>query len=132
MCVLAPQDTLGEPGWAAATGREICFTELTDDQARWQWRVGGWPEEGIEFMLHMWATAFMLHMWATAPETVARVTSGARKLSAVRCHFGEAAAGERLGEHLSDPGARDGPVLNSDVALEQQRHRLVQKRSRQS
>ncbi|MFH8692169.1 hypothetical protein ACH4EC_35550 [Streptomyces anulatus] len=123
MCVLALQDILGEPGWAAATGREIRFTELTGDQARWQWRVGGWPEEGIEFMLRM---------WATVPETVAGVTSGARKVSAVRCHFGETAAGERLGEHLSDPGARDGPVLHSDVALEQQRHRLVQKRSWQS
>lgn len=85
--------------------------------------LGAGPEEGIEFMLHM---------WTTVPETVARVTSGARKLSAVRCHFGEATAGERLGEHLSDPGARDGPVLNSDVALEQQRHRLVQTRSWQS
>lgn len=81
--------------------------------------LGAGPEEGIEFMLHM---------WATVPETVA----SARKLSAVRCHFGEATAGERLGEHPSDPGARDGPVLNSDVALEQQRHRLVQTRSWQS
>ncbi|MGW5615518.1 NAD(P)H-binding protein [Streptomyces sp. NPDC003877] len=51
---------------AAATGREIRFTELTDDQARRHWRAEGWPEEGIEFMLHM---------WATVPETVARVTS---------------------------------------------------------
>ncbi|WP_030770011.1 NAD(P)H-binding protein [Streptomyces sp. NRRL F-2664] len=51
---------------AAATGREIRFTELTDDQARRQWRAEGWPEEGIEFMLHM---------WATVPETVAEVTS---------------------------------------------------------
>ncbi|MCB5181992.1 NAD(P)H-binding protein [Streptomyces antimicrobicus] len=51
---------------AAATGREIRFTELTDDQARREWRAEGWPEEGIEFMLHM---------WATVPETVAAVTS---------------------------------------------------------
>ncbi|MEV7568693.1 NAD(P)H-binding protein [Streptomyces tanashiensis] len=51
---------------AAATGREIRFTELTDDQARLRWRAEGWPEEGIEFMLRM---------WATVPETVARVTS---------------------------------------------------------
>ncbi|MFI1255516.1 NAD(P)H-binding protein [Streptomyces netropsis] len=51
---------------AAATGRRIRFTELTDDQARRQWRAEGWPEEGIEFMMHM---------WATVPETVARVTS---------------------------------------------------------
>ncbi|MFJ3440994.1 NAD(P)H-binding protein [Streptomyces sp. NPDC086081] len=51
---------------AAATGREIRFTELTDDQARRHWRAEGWPEEGIEFMLHM---------WAAVPETVAKVTS---------------------------------------------------------
>lgn len=51
---------------AAAAGREIRFTELTDDQARRHWRAEGWPEEGIEFMLRM---------WATVPETVARVTS---------------------------------------------------------
>ncbi|MFD4759244.1 NAD(P)H-binding protein [Streptomyces sp. NPDC058439] len=56
---------------AAATGREIRFTELTDDQARRQWRVEGWPEEGIEFMLHM---------WATVPETVARVTSAVEEV----------------------------------------------------
>lgn len=51
---------------AAATGRELRFTELTDDQARKQWREEGWPEEGI---------AFLLDMWATVPETVAQVTS---------------------------------------------------------
>ncbi|MFI8517610.1 NAD(P)H-binding protein [Streptomyces sp. NPDC085481] len=51
---------------AAVTGREIRFTELTDDQARRQWRAEGWPEEGIEFMLRM---------WATVPETVGGVTS---------------------------------------------------------
>ncbi|MGW6026954.1 NAD(P)H-binding protein [Streptomyces sp. NPDC055099] len=57
---------------AAATGREIRFTELTDDQARRQWRAQGWPEEGIEFMLHM---------WATVPETVARVTSAVEEVT---------------------------------------------------
>ncbi|MEV4870356.1 hydroxylase [Streptomyces syringium] len=51
---------------AAATGRRIRFTELTDNQARRQWRAEGWPEEGIEFMMRM---------WATVPETVAEVTS---------------------------------------------------------
>lgn len=51
---------------AAATGREIRFTELTDNQARRQWRAEGWPEAGIEFMLHM---------WATVPDSVASVTS---------------------------------------------------------
>lgn len=56
---------------AAATGREIRFTELTDDQARRQWRLEGWPEEGIDFMLHM---------WATVPETVARVTSAVEEV----------------------------------------------------
>ncbi|MFI7415642.1 NmrA family NAD(P)-binding protein [Streptomyces sp. NPDC049627] len=56
---------------ARATGREIRFTELTDDQARRQWRAEGWPEEGIEFMLHM---------WATVPETVARVTSAVEEV----------------------------------------------------
>jgi len=56
---------------AAATGREIHFTELTDDQARRQWRAEGWPEEGIEFMLHM---------WATVPDTVATVTSAVEKV----------------------------------------------------
>ncbi len=56
---------------AAATGREIRFTELTDDQARRQWRSEGWPEEGIEFMLRM---------WAMVPETVARVTSAVEEV----------------------------------------------------
>ncbi|MFG2873897.1 NAD(P)H-binding protein [Streptomyces sp. NPDC048337] len=51
---------------SAATGRDIRFTALTDDQARAQWRSQGWPEEGIEFMLRM---------WATVPETVAELTS---------------------------------------------------------
>lgn len=56
---------------AAATGRRIRFTELTDDQARRQWRTEGWPEEGIEFMLHM---------WATVPERVAEVTSAVEEV----------------------------------------------------
>ncbi|MGW9115714.1 NAD(P)H-binding protein [Streptomyces sp. NPDC055663] len=56
---------------AAATGREIRFTELTDDQARRQWRAEGWPEEGIEFMLYM---------WANVPGTVARVTSSVEEV----------------------------------------------------
>lgn len=51
---------------SAATGRAIHFTHLTDDQARALWRSEGWPEEGIDFMLHM---------WATVPATVAEVTS---------------------------------------------------------
>ncbi|MFD7257255.1 NAD(P)H-binding protein [Streptomyces sp. NPDC059874] len=50
---------------ARATGRDLRFTALTDDQARSQWRADGWPEEGI---------AFMLDMWATVPATVAEVT----------------------------------------------------------
>ncbi|MEJ8643567.1 hypothetical protein WKI68_23705 [Streptomyces sp. MS1.HAVA.3] len=51
---------------AAATGRELRFTELTDAQARRQWRAEGWPEEGF---------AFLLDMWATVPESVAEVTT---------------------------------------------------------
>ncbi|MFG2982208.1 NAD(P)H-binding protein [Streptomyces sp. NPDC048258] len=54
---------------AAATGRDVRFTELTGEQARRQWRAEGWPEEGIEFMLHM---------WATVPDTVADVTTTVR------------------------------------------------------
>ncbi|MER6024328.1 hypothetical protein [Streptomyces anulatus] len=73
MNALALRDILGEREWAAATSREIRLTKLTDDQAHWQWQVGSWPEEGIEFMLHM---------WATVPEMVARVTSGSKKLPA--------------------------------------------------
>lgn len=57
---------------AAATGREIGFTELTDDQARRQWRAEGWPEEGIEFMLRM---------WATVPDSVATVTSAVEEVT---------------------------------------------------
>ncbi|GAA2324546.1 NAD(P)H-binding protein [Streptomyces kunmingensis] len=56
---------------AGATGRELRFTELTHDQARHQWRAEGRPEEGIEFMLHM---------WATVPETVARTTSAVEEV----------------------------------------------------
>ncbi|WP_143230332.1 hypothetical protein [Actinosynnema sp. ALI-1.44] len=29
---------------------------MTDEQARQLWRAEGWPEEGIDFMLTMWAT----------------------------------------------------------------------------
>ncbi|MEU2853779.1 hypothetical protein ACFZB6_29140 [Streptomyces syringium] len=50
----------------SATGRRIRFAELTDDQARRQWWAEGWPEEGIEFMMRM---------WATVPEAVAEVMS---------------------------------------------------------
>jgi uncharacterized protein YbjT (DUF2867 family) len=61
---LTPADKVS--ALAAATGRAVRFTELTDAQARQQWRDEGWPEEGIDFMLTM---------WATVPETVARVSS---------------------------------------------------------
>jgi uncharacterized protein YbjT (DUF2867 family) len=40
----------------AAISREVRFEELTPDQARAQWRAQGWPDEGIDFMLDMWAT----------------------------------------------------------------------------
>lgn len=40
----------------AAIGRDVRFEELTPDQARAQWRAQGWPDEGIDFMLDMWAT----------------------------------------------------------------------------
>ncbi|MFD7712006.1 zinc-binding dehydrogenase [Streptomyces sp. NPDC059786] len=51
--------------------RAIRFPELTDDQSRRQWRAEDRPDEGIEFMLRM---------WATAPETVARTTSGVEEV----------------------------------------------------
>ncbi|CAM5595686.1 nucleotide-diphosphate-sugar epimerase [Streptomyces spiroverticillatus] len=51
---------------ATATGQDLRFTELTDDEARAQWRAEGRPEEGIDFMLHM---------WATVPASVSRTTS---------------------------------------------------------
>ncbi|MEV8531641.1 NAD(P)H-binding protein [Streptomyces sp. NPDC051211] len=57
---------------AAATGRDIRFTELTEEQARRQWRAEGWPGEGIEFMLTM---------WATVPETVAEVTQAVEQVT---------------------------------------------------
>ncbi|WP_210570416.1 NAD(P)H-binding protein [Streptomyces sp. GESEQ-4] len=57
---------------AVATGRGIHFTHLTDDQARERWRAEGWPEEGIDFMLRM---------WATAPPTVADVTSSVERVT---------------------------------------------------
>ncbi|MER7576678.1 NAD(P)H-binding protein [Streptomyces sp. NPDC126514] len=57
---------------AAAAGREIHFTHLTDRQARELWRAQGWPEEGIDFMLHM---------WATVPNTVADVTSSVEQVT---------------------------------------------------
>ncbi|WP_314246683.1 NAD(P)H-binding protein [Streptomyces kutzneri] len=57
---------------AAATGRDIRFTHLTDSQARELWRAQGWPEEGIDFMLHM---------WATVPATVADVTSSVERVT---------------------------------------------------
>lgn len=60
---LTPADKVA--ALAAATGRELRFTELTDDEARHQWRAAGWPEEGIDFMLRM---------WATVPASVAEVT----------------------------------------------------------
>nr|WTB35497.1 NAD(P)H-binding protein [Streptomyces sp. NBC_00830] len=57
---------------AAATDREIHFTHLTDSQARELWRAEGWPEQGIDFMLHM---------WATVPPTVADVTSSVERVT---------------------------------------------------
>lgn len=57
---------------AVAAGREIHFTHLTDRQARELWRAQGWPEEGIDFMLHM---------WATVPTTVADVTSSVERVT---------------------------------------------------
>lgn len=57
---------------AAVIGREIHFTHLTDRQARELWRAQGWPEEGIDFMLHM---------WATVPATVAEVTSSVERVT---------------------------------------------------
>lgn len=66
---LTPADKVA--ALAAATGEEIRFTELTDDEAREQWRAEGWPDEGIEFMLNM---------WATVPETVAHTTSAVEEV----------------------------------------------------
>lgn len=57
---------------AAATGREIHFTHLTDRQARELWRAQGWPEEGIDFMLNM---------WATVPAAVADVTTSVERVT---------------------------------------------------
>lgn len=57
---------------SAATGREIHFTHLTNRQARELWRAQGWPEEGIDFMLQM---------WATVPTTVADVTSSVERVT---------------------------------------------------
>lgn len=61
---LSPADKVRAIG--AAAGREVRFEELTDEQARAMWRGQGWPEEGI---------AFMLQMWATVPAEVAEVTA---------------------------------------------------------
>jgi uncharacterized protein YbjT (DUF2867 family) len=41
---------------AAATGRPVEFAELSSDEARALWLAEGWPAEGVEFMLDMWAT----------------------------------------------------------------------------
>jgi uncharacterized protein YbjT (DUF2867 family) len=41
---------------AAATGRPVEFVELSSDEARALWLAEGWPAEGVEFMLDMWAT----------------------------------------------------------------------------
>ncbi|MFD0899595.1 NAD(P)H-binding protein [Actinomadura sediminis] len=57
---------------AAATGLRVRFENLTDDQAREQWRAEGWPEEGIEFMLHM---------WATVPPVVGEVTDAVKEIT---------------------------------------------------
>jgi uncharacterized protein YbjT (DUF2867 family) len=57
---------------AAATGREVRFQELADDQARELWRGQGWPEEGIDFMLQM---------WATVPADVAEVTTAVEQIT---------------------------------------------------
>ncbi|MEV4949197.1 NAD(P)H-binding protein [Streptomyces sp. NPDC053755] len=67
---LTPADKVAS--LAVATGREIHFTHLTDDQARARWRAEGWPEEGIDFMLRM---------WATVPDTVAEVTSSVERVT---------------------------------------------------
>lgn len=67
---LSPADKVQAIG--EALGRNIRFVELTPDQARDQWRSEGWPEEGIEFMLHM---------WATVPPEVAEVTSAVEQVT---------------------------------------------------
>lgn len=61
---LSPADKVRAIG--AAVGREVRFEELTDEQARAMWRGQGWPEEGIDFMLQM---------WASVPPEVAEVTA---------------------------------------------------------
>lgn len=61
---LTPADKVN--ALATATGRPLNFAELTDDQARDLWRSQGWSEEGIEFMLTM---------WATVPDSVGHVNS---------------------------------------------------------
>lgn len=56
----------------AAIGREVPFDELTPDQARAQWRAQGWPDEGIDFMLDM---------WATVASSVAEVTTAVEQIT---------------------------------------------------
>ncbi|WP_219412702.1 NAD(P)H-binding protein [Pseudonocardia nigra] len=51
---LTPADKVRAIG--AATGRSIEFVELGVAEARAQWLAEGWPAEGVEFMLDMWAT----------------------------------------------------------------------------
>ncbi|SDM36089.1 SDR family oxidoreductase [Allokutzneria albata] len=67
---LTPADKVRAIG--AAVGRELDFVELTDEQARELWRAEGWPEEGIDFMLTM---------WATVPPTVGVVTSVVKEVT---------------------------------------------------
>jgi uncharacterized protein YbjT (DUF2867 family) len=67
---LAPAEKVEAIG--AAIEREIRFVELTPDQARAQWRAQGWPEEGIEFMIDM---------WATVPSSVAEVTATVEQIT---------------------------------------------------
>lgn len=57
---------------AAALGQDVRFEELTPEQAREHWRGQGWPEEGIDFMLTM---------WATVPPTVGTVTPVVKQIT---------------------------------------------------
>ncbi|ADD45257.1 NAD(P)H-binding protein [Stackebrandtia nassauensis] len=66
---LTPADKVN--ALATATGLPLNFAELTDDQARDLWRSQGWSEEGIEFMLNM---------WATVPDSVGHVNSSVEKI----------------------------------------------------
>lgn len=67
---LAPADKVH--ALSEVTGRSIAFVELTPDEARQHWRKDGWPEEAIDFMLHM---------WATVPPEVAMVTTTVERVT---------------------------------------------------